>query len=159
MPAVPRKCKLPFSEHLLCISLLPTFFAFVPHRPGREVLVTPRVAQLHLVPRPGASVALALHCPAFPPQSQLPLRCTHRTHRSSCPWGGRGSRPVKVGSAQGPAHSRKQSGADSQRLGSPGPLPRPSSSLASLTYFPFPFRERVQQSQERGKVSVVAFLI
>lgn len=98
-------------------------------------------------------------CPAFPPQNQLPLRCTRGACQSSRPRGGRGSHCVGSVLAQGPANSRKQSGADSQQLASPGPLPRPSSSLASLTYFPFPFRERVQQSQERGKVSVVAFLI
>lgn len=58
--------------------------------------------------------------------------------------------------AQGPADRRKPSGADSQPLSSPARLLDPPGSLTSLTYFPFPFREHVQQSQERGKVSVVA---
>lgn len=46
-----------------------------------------------------------------------------------------------------------------QQLTPPGPVPRtPHSSLTSLTYFPFSFKEHIQkQSQEHRKVSVVAF--
>lgn len=58
--------------------------------------------------------------------------------------------------AQGPADNRKQSGADSQQLSSSARFLDPLDSLPSLTYFPFPFREHVQQSQEHGKVSVGA---
>lgn len=61
--------------------------------------------------------------------------------------------------AHSPAVGRKLSGADWWQLGSLGPVPRPPpppGCLTSLTYFPFPFREHVQQSQEHGKVSVIA---
>lgn len=60
--------------------------------------------------------------------------------------------------ARGPAATGKQSGAGSQRRSSPARFPDPPGSLTSLTYFPFPFREHVQPSQEHGEVSVVPVL-
>ena len=138
-------------------SLLPAQISSVPHPMSS-------VRTLHVTASQGSSSRPAwrggVHAPALvlcsilhSLQSQLPLRF----HAQSSQGGG-GSHGVGSAPAQGPADGGKQSGAGWQPLSSPGQVPQPPPGpLTSLTYFPFPFRERVQQSQEHGKVSMIAF--
>ena len=81
------------------------------------------------------------------------LEFMHRAHHT-------GSMVLRSAPAQGPAVGRKLKWGRKLKQGSSSDLRAqfldPPSSLTSLTYFSFPFREHVQQSQEHGKVSARA---
>lgn len=100
---------------------------------------------------PSPRLLFALLCIPFTKSG--PLRFTHRAHHT-------GSMVLRSAPAQGPAVGRKLKWGRKLKQSSSSDLRAqfldPPSSLTSLTYFSFPFREHVQQSQEHGKVSARA---
>lgn len=99
------------------------------------------------------SPCLLFALPCIPFTKSGPLRFTHRAHHA-------GSMVLRSAPAQGPAVGRKLKWGRKLKQSSSSDLRAqfldPPGSLTSLTYFSFPFREHVQQSQEHGKVSARA---
>lgn len=155
MAAMPRKYRLPLASTYSASGLLPAGISSVPHPKSWDP--TSHIQSGNSAHRPPSPCSLL--CPAFPVQSQLPLRFTHRVHHTSSPWGGGGSRGAEVCSSSQSSRGQeaKWGRLVATRLTGPSSSTPPSAGcLTSLTYFPFPFREHVQQSQEHGKVSVIA---